>query len=224
MTEFAENPGLFPASYVERRNAIIVESGNGTPIELQTVEAVPETYSITIADSEVAIPGERLILRTGETLIPAAYTQDEDDSLVILATSYESIPDSMEGPLLRTRKRGDEIRFQELVGSFEDKGKQIPEEQIAVFEHGSLFRLGVRNSFHGYWLRLNAGLDSEPHARGKILVARIAFLLRDVNLDGIVPIINDESGNEIMYDPPKQFEVPNPWLYVIASDGDPDDA
>ncbi len=232
--EGIQNQGLFPESEVLKRNAIIVAAGNGVPIELQTVDIVPETYTLYENDVERTIEGERLVLRTGESLIPAAYTDDsEDDSLVNFANAYESIPDSLVGPLLRTKELGDEVRFQELVGPFTEteearRAREDAERQEAALLYRPRIKdwhphIGVRGWHDDYWLRLEPGPSAEPHALGKTTAARVAFFLWDVQLGGAVPIIHDESGNNGIHYPPTQFILPNPWLYVVRFEGDPDD-
>lgn len=223
MSEFNTNPGLFDPNSLERKNAIFVAAGNQRIIELQTATVSPEEFTVTEGDFDRTVMGEKLLLRDGSTLVPANYiNNDGDRSLSIFANDYESVPDSLEGPLLRTRDDGDAIRFQEMVGPI----KETPESKQARlaaerrrWKPATDNRLGVRVR-HDYWIRLEPGVFAEPHAVGKTIAARVAFFMVDAKLNGVVPIIYDESGVNDMYDPPKQFILPNPWLYVATEKQD----
>lgn len=241
MSEFdgADNPGLFNEDVLGKvapnRNVIVVPSGSGRPIELQTVDVVPEEYTVYEQEAARVIKGERLILRTGESLIPGVYTYDPDGELGrpfdryaarFLGADYESVPNSLVGPVLRTRRVADEEHFRSLVGPFPQQmpTPREPRESALMYDHPAIDeRIGMRSRTPRHWIRLEAGADADEHLRGKTIAARVAFFILDVEANGVIPIIYDESGHDDFHLPPRELVLPNPWLYVVMYEGDPDE-
>jgi hypothetical protein len=217
MEELTHNEGLFPAGDLVRRDVISVGYINGDSIDLQFVDEVqPFSYE----NDEGQVHSEHLLMADKSLLGPVVHLAEDEDSkygLIGFGESLEPIPDVMGSAQLRSRLHGLGLRFLEIVQSIDREPLELEtvlanEERVAVFKHAQ--RLTRELSHSDLWLRLEAKSGADSHLIGKIIVARLAMFVVEVNGQPIIqPWIYSFDSSEIA-SVPEQLELVDPWLYV----------
>ena len=223
---------------IEPVDSIGLLGRNNQPVSLQA--AGIEMASIDQEDDEgetTTVHYENLIMVNGSKLGPVKYLTDDgsDAELVSIESFLEPLPDSFDGPLLRTRlpqcdtsALGALARLNGLVVASDDMDSARQREMTRLYRRwvGRHFRVPHHTReprlWEGVlWVRFEPSVFAEPHILGKVIVARLAVLEDEPSRGGIVPLIYEsKTQSPDIVEPPTQLKLADPWLYAIL-DEDP---
>ena len=151
-----------------------------------------------------------------------------DEALIDFARELEPVPDVLDGPLLRTRERSENLRLLDAVRMLGANGNNL-EKQLTRAEYAEAERYHKKLEHiltyeHDLWLRLEAGRQAEKHMRGRTMIARLAYFITKLDdghrgVPGIFPAIFSSDQMKLRLIPP-QLKLHETWLYVEVDDVD----